>query len=139
MQSLKLHDSRMIASLFHWNYFLDLWVLLKIYQLKLKRTNQNFRAGLRQVACLNDLLTKQNNTSTELLFNTRQIVTIALDKMDHLLNDVFDTGCEELLNCVEAGLEPLIDVHERTLKRPFPRTFYEWPQFSVQVILLDEF
>jgi len=70
-------------------------------------------------------LTKQNNTSTELLFNTRHIVTIALDKMDHLLNDVFDTGCEELLNCVEAGLKPLIDVHERILKCPFPRTFYE--------------
>lgn len=140
MQSLQLHDSRMIASrLFDRNYFLDLWVLLKINQLKLERTNQNFRAGLRQVACLNDLLTKQNNTSTELLFNTRQIVTIALDKMDHLLNDVFDTGCEELLHCVEAGLEALIDVHERTLKHSFPRTLYEWPQFGVQVILFDEF
>ena len=140
MQSLQLHDSRMIASrLFHWNYNLDLWVLLKIDQLKFKRTNQNFRAGLRQVACLNDLLTKLNNTSTKLLFNTRQIVTISFDKMDHFLNNVFDSSCKELLNCVEAGVEPLIYVHERILKRPFPRTFYEWPQFSVQVILLDEF
>jgi hypothetical protein len=38
-------------------------------------------------------------------------MTIAFDKMDDFLNDIFDSSREKLLNRVEANLESLVNVH----------------------------
>ena len=78
-----------------------------------------------------------DNASTEILFYARQIMTIAFDKMDDFLNDIFDSSREKLLNRVKANLESLVNVHKRILKSNFSCTFNERSQFRFEVVLFN--
>ena len=97
--------------LFDWNNLFNFRILLEFDQLKFKSTNQHFWARLTQITILNNKLSLFDNASTEILFYARQIMTIAFDKMDDFLNDIFDSSREKLLNRVKANLESLVNVH----------------------------
>ena len=123
--------------LFDWNNLFNFRILLEFDQLKFKSTNQHFWARLTQITILNNKLSLFDNASTEILFYARQIMTIAFDKMDDFLNDIFDSSREKLLNRVKANLESLVNVHKRILKSNFSRTFNERSQFRFEVVLFN--